>query len=190
MIFDLVKTMTSLDERNKNFKMKKGVKTNKTNHQINFLILTLNIEGRCFPVTTKELQEAVLSNRKNLPKRSAYFYLFFDENKQISFPIIFNGNKYNFCTKFRGMCFSSDCGWGAFYCVDKKGKEIYSTYFKISDKDFFKGIIDCFATKGAELVVSLKQGRIFSNTCCFAIFGDSLDMTRLLTLDDFLENTK
>ena len=136
-------------------------------------------------MTTKELQERVLSKRKNLSKEKAYFYLFFDEDKQIGFPIIFNHNYCNFRTKFRGLSFSNDYSWAGFYCVDKNGKEIYSAYFEVSDKDFLKEVIESFATKEAELIVSLKQGGIFSNNCCFANFGDMMP----LTLGEFLEGT-
>ena len=136
-------------------------------------------------MTTKELQESVLSKRKNLSKEKAYFYLFFDEDKQIGFPIIFNHNYCNFRTKFRGLCFSTDYSWVAFYCVDKKGKEVYSAYFDVSDKDFLKEAIECFTTKEVELIISLKQRRIFSNNCCFANFGDMM----ILTLGEFLDAT-
>ena len=137
-------------------------------------------------MTTKELQESVLSKRKNLSKEKAYFYLFFDEDKQIGFPIIFNHNYCNFRTKFRGLCFSTDYSWVAFYCVDKNGEEIYSAYFNVSDKDFLKEAIESFATKEAELIISLKQGRIFSNNCCFANFSNMM----FLTLDEFLDITE
>ena len=137
-------------------------------------------------MTTKELQESVLSKRKNFSRRRTYFYLFFDKNRQIGFPIIFNNNKHNFRTKFRGLCFSTDYSWVAFYCVDKKGKEIYSAYFDVSDKDFLKEAIEFFATKEAELIISLKQSRIFSNNCCFANFGNMM----FLTLDEFLDITE
>lgn len=136
-------------------------------------------------MTTKELQESVLSKRKNLYNGRTYFYLFFDKDRQIGFPIIFNHNYCNFRTKFRGLCFSTDYSWVAFYCADKKGKEVYSAYFNVSDKDFLKEAIESFATKEAELIVSLKQGGIFSNNCCFANFGDMM----LLTLGEFLEAT-
>ena len=136
-------------------------------------------------MTTKELQESVLSKIKNLYKGRAYFYLFFNEDRQIGFPIIFNNNKHNFRTKFRGLCFSTDYSWVAFYCVDKNGEEIYSAYFNVSDKDFLKEAIESFATKEAELIISLKQGRIFSNNCCFANFGDMMS----LTLGEFLDIT-
>ena len=136
-------------------------------------------------MTTKELQESVLSKRKNLSKEKAYFYLFFDEDKQIGFPIIFNHNYCNFRTKFRGLCFSTDYSWVAFYCVDKKGKEVYSAYFDVSDKDFLKEAIECFTTKEVELIISLKQRRIFSHNCCFANFGDMM----ILTLGEFLDAT-
>ena len=136
-------------------------------------------------MTTKELQERVLSKRKNLSKEKAYFYLFFDEDKQIGFPIIFNHNYCNFRTKFRGLCFFADYSWACFYCVGKDGKEIYSAYFDVSDKDFLKEAIESFATKEAELIISLKQGRIFSNNCCFANFGDMMS----LTLGEFLDIT-
>lgn len=136
-------------------------------------------------MTTKELQESVLSKRKNLSKERAYFYLFFDEDRQIGFPIIFNHRYCNFRTKFRGLCFSTDYSWVAFYCADKKGKEVYSAYFEVSDKDFLKEAIECFSTIEAELIISLKQGGIFSNNCCFANFGDMM----LLTLGEFLEAT-
>lgn len=136
-------------------------------------------------MTTKELQESVLSKRKNLSRGRAYFYLFFDEDRQIGFPIIFNHNYCNFRTKFRGLYFSDDYSWVGFYCVDKNGKEIYSAYFEVSDKDFLKEAIESFATKEAELIISLKQGGIFSNNCCFANFGDMM----LLTLGEFLEAT-
>ena len=138
-----------------------------------------------FSITTKELQESVLSKRKNLSRGRAYFYLFFNEDRQIGFPIIFNHRYCNFRTKFRGLCFSTDYSWVAFYCADKKGKEVYSAYFDVSDKDFLKEAIECFSTKEAELIVSLKQGGIFSNNCCFANFGDMM----LLTLGEFLEAT-
>lgn len=137
-------------------------------------------------MTTKELQESVLSKRKNLSRGRTYFYLFFDENRQISFPIIFNNNKYNFRTKFRGLCFSTDYSWVAFYCLNKNGEEIYSAYFDVSDKDFLKEAIEFFATKEAELIISLKQGRIFSDDCCFANFGNMM----FLTLDEFLDITE
>ena len=136
-------------------------------------------------MTTKELQESVLSKRKNLSRGRAYFYLFFDENKQIGFPIIFNHRYCNFRTKFRGLCFFADYSWTGFYCVDKNGKEIYSAYFEVSDKEFFKEAIECFSTIEAELIVSLKQGGIFSNNCCFANFGDMMS----LTLGEFLDIT-
>ena len=138
-----------------------------------------------FSITTKELQESVLSKRKNLSRGRAYFYLFFNEDRQIGFPIIFNHRYCNFRTKFRGLCFSTDYSWVAFYCADKKGKEVYSAYFDVSDKDFLKEAIECFSTKEAELIVSLKQGGIFSNNCCFANFGDMM----LLTLGEFLDAT-
>lgn len=136
-------------------------------------------------MTTKELQESVLSKRKDLFRGRVYFYLFFDEDRQIGFPIIFNHNYCNFRTKFRGLCFSTDYSWVAFYCADKKGKEVYSAYFDVSDKDFLKEAIESFATKEAELIISLKQGRIFSNNCCFANFGDMMS----LTLGEFLDVT-
>ena len=138
-----------------------------------------------FSITTKELQESVLSKRKNLFRGRAYFYLFFDEDRQIGFPIIFNHNYCNFRTKFRGLCFFADYSWAGFYCVGKDGKEVYSAYFDVSDKDFLKEAIECFSTKEAELIVSLKQGGIFSNNCCFANFGDMM----LLTLGEFLDAT-
>lgn len=137
-------------------------------------------------MTTKELQESVLSKRKNFSRGRTYFYLFFDENRQIGFPIIFNNNKYNFRTKFRGLCFSTDYSWVAFYCLNKNGEEIYSAYFDVSDKDFLKEAIEFFATKEAELIISLKQGRIFSDDCCFANFGNMM----FLTLDEFLDITE
>ena len=136
-------------------------------------------------MTTKELQENVLSTRKNLYNGRTYFYLFFDKDRQIGFPIIFNHNYCNFRTKFRGLCFSTDYSWVAFYCVDKKGKEVYSAYFEVSDKDFLKEAIESFVTKEAELIVSLKQRGIFSNNCCFANFGDMMS----LTLGEFLDIT-
>ena len=136
-------------------------------------------------MTTKELQESVLSNRKDLFMGRAYFYLFFDEDRQIGFPIVFKNNYCNFRTKFRGLCFSTDYSWVAFYCVDKNGEEIYSAYFNVSNKDFLKEAIESFVTKEAELIVSLKQGGIFSNNCCFANFGDMM----LLTLGEFLDAT-
>ena len=136
-------------------------------------------------MTTKELQESVLSKRKDLFRGKAYFYLFFDEDRQIGFPIIFNHNYCNFRTKFRGLCFSTDYSWACFYCVGKDGKEIYSAYFEVSDKEFFKEAIECFSTIEAELIVSLKQGGIFSNNCCFANFGDMMS----LTLGEFLDAT-
>lgn len=136
-------------------------------------------------MTTKELQESVLSKRKDLFRGKAYFYLFFDEDRQIGFPIIFNHNYCNFRTKFRGLCFFADYSWACFYCVGKDGKEVYSAYFDVSDKDFLKEAIESFATKEAELIISLKQGGIFSNNCCFANFGDMM----LLTLGEFLEAT-
>ena len=137
-------------------------------------------------MTTKELQESVLSKRKDLFRGKAYFYLFFDEDRQIVFPIIFNNNYCNFRTKFRGLCFSTDYSWVAFYSVDKKGKEVYSAYFDVSDKDFLKEAIESFATKEAELIISPKQGRIFSNNCCFANFSNMM----FLTLDEFLDITE
>ena len=136
-------------------------------------------------MTTKELQEKVLSKRKNLSKERAYFYLFFDEDRQIGFPIIFNYNYCNFCTKFRGLYFSDDYSWAGFYCVDKNGKEIYSAYFEVSDKEFLKEAIECFLTKEVELIVSLKQGGIFSSNCCFANFGNAM----FLGLNEFLDAT-
>lgn len=136
-------------------------------------------------MTTKELQESVLSKIKNLYKGRAYLYLFFDEDRQIGFPIIFNNNKHNFCTKFRGLCFSDDYSWVGFYCVDKNGEEIYSAYFNVSDKDFLKEAIECFSTKEAELIIFLKQGGIFSNNCCFANFGKAM----LISLNEFLDAT-
>ena len=136
-------------------------------------------------MTTKELQENVLSTRKNFYNGRTYFYLFIDKDRQIGFPIIFNHNYCNFRTKFRGLCFSTDYSWVDFYCVDKKGKEVYSAFFEVSDKDFLKEVIESFATKEAELIVSLKQGGIFSNNCCFANFGDMM----LLTLGEFLDVT-
>ena len=138
-----------------------------------------------FSITTKELQESVLSKRKNLFRGRAYFYLFFDKDRQIGFPIIFNHNYCNFHIKFRGLCFFADYSWAGFYCVGKDGKEVYSAYFDVSDKDFLKEAIECFSTKEAELIVSLKQGGIFSNNCCFANFGDMM----LLTLGEFLDAT-
>ena len=137
-------------------------------------------------MTTKELQESVLSNRKDLFMGRAYFYLFFDEDRQIGFPIVFKNNYCNFRTKFRGLCFSTDYSWVAFYCVDKNGEEIYSAYFNVSDKDFLKEAIESFATKEAELIISLKQDRIFSNNCCFANFSNMM----FLTLDEFLDITE
>ena len=137
-------------------------------------------------MTTKELQESVLSKRKNFSRGRTYFYLFFDENRQIGFPIIFNNNKYNFRTKFRGLCFSTDYSWVAFYWLNKNGEEIYSAYFDVSDKDFLKEAIESFATKEAEPIISLKQDRIFSNDCCFANFGNMM----FLTLDEFLDITE
>lgn len=137
-------------------------------------------------MTTKELQESVLSKRKNFSRGRTYFYLFFDENRQIGFPIIFNNNKYNFRTKFRGLCFSTDYSWVAFYCLNKNGEEIYSAYFDVSDKDFLKEAIEFFATKEAELIISLKQDRIFSDDCCFANFSNMM----FLTLDEFLDITE
>ena len=136
-------------------------------------------------MTTKELQESVLSKIKNLYKGRAYFYLFFNEDRQIGFPIIFNNNKHNFRTKFRGLCFSDDYSWVGFYCVDKNGEEIYSAYFNVSDKDFLKEAIESFATKEVEFIVSLKQGRIFSSNCCFANFGNAM----FLGLNEFLDAT-
>ena len=136
-------------------------------------------------MTTKELQESVLSKIKNLYKGRAYFYLFFNEDRQIGFPIIFNNNKHNFRTKFRGLCFSEDYSWVGFYCVDKNGEEIYSAYFNVSDKDFLKEAIESFATKEVEFIVSLKQGRIFSSNCCFANFGNAM----FLGLNEFLDAT-
>ena len=112
--------------------------------------------------------------------------MFFDEDKQIGFPIIFNHNYCNFRTKFRGLSFSNDYSWTGFYCVDKKGEEVYSAYFEVSDKDFLKEAIECFSIKEAELIVSLKQNRIFSDDCCFANFGDMM----LLTLGEFLDATE
>ena len=138
-----------------------------------------------FSITTKELQESVLSKRKNLSRGRAYFYLFFDEDRQIGFPIIFNHNYCNFRTKFRGLCFFADYSWAGFYCVGKDGKEIYSAYFEVSDKEFFKEAIECFSTIEAELIISLKQGGIFSNNCCFANFGNA----KLLGLNEFLDAT-
>ena len=137
-------------------------------------------------MTTKELQENVLSKRKDLFRGRTYFYLFFNEDRKIGFPIIFNHNYCNFRTKFRGLCFSTDYSWVAFYCVNKKGKEVYSAYFDVSDKDFLKAAIESFATKEAELIISLKQGRIFSNNCCFANFSNMM----FLTLDEFLDITE
>ena len=136
-------------------------------------------------MTTKELQENVLSKRKDLFRGRTYFYLFFDEDRQIGFPIIFNHNYCNFRTKFRGLCFSTDYSRVAFYCVDKNGEEIYSAYFNVSDKDFLKEAIESFATKEVELIISLKQRGIFSNNCCFANFGDMMS----LTLSEFLDIT-
>ena len=137
-------------------------------------------------MTTKELQESVLSKRKDLFRGKAYFYLFFDEDRQIGFPIIFNNNYCNFRTKFRGLCFSTDYSWVVFYCLNKKGEEIYSAYFDVLDKDFLKEAIESFATKEAELIISLKQDRIFSNNCCFANFSNMM----FLTLDEFLDITE
>lgn len=136
-------------------------------------------------MTTKELQENVLSRRKNLSKERAYFYLFFDEDREIGFPIIFKHNYCNFRTKFRGLYFSDDYSSAGFYCVDKNGKEIYSAYFEVSDKDFLKEAIESFVAKEAELIISLKQGGIFSNNCCFANFGNAM----LLGLNEFLDAT-
>ena len=135
-------------------------------------------------MTTKELQESVLSKRKDLFRRRTYF-LFFDEDRQIGFPIISNHNYCNFRTKFRGLCFSTNYSWVVFYCLNKNGEKIYSVYFDVLDKDFFKEAIESFVTKEAELIISLKQGGIFSNNCCFANFGDMM----LLTLGEFLEAT-
>ena len=136
-------------------------------------------------MTTKELQESVLSRRKNLSKERAYFYLFFDEDREIGFPIIFKHNYCNFRTKFRGLYFSYYYSWAGFYCVDKNGEEIYSAYFEVSDKDFLKEAIESFVAKEAELIISLKQGGIFSNNCCFANFGNVM----LLGLNEFLDAT-
>lgn len=136
-------------------------------------------------MTTKELQENVLSRGKNIYNRRTYFYLFFDENRQIGFPIIFNHNYCNFRTKFRGLSFSNDYSWAGFYCVGKNGKEIYSAYFEVSDKEFLKEAIECFSTIEAELIVSLKQGGIFSSNCCFANFGNAMP----LGLNEFLDAT-
>ena len=136
-------------------------------------------------MTTKELQEIVLSRRKNLYNGRTYFYLFFDEDRQIGFPIIFRNNYCNFRTKFRGLCFSTDYSWVAFYCLDNKEEKIYSAYFVVSDKNFLKEAIESFTTKEAELIISLKQGGIFSNNCCFANFGDMM----ILTLGEFLDAT-
>ena len=136
-------------------------------------------------ITTKELQESVLSRRKNIYNRRTYFYLFFDENRQIGFPIIFNNNYCNFRTKFRGLCFSTDYSWVVFYCLNKNGEKIYSAYFDVLDKDFFKEAIESFAIKEAELIISLKQGGIFSNNCCFTNFSDMMP----LTLGEFLNAT-
>ena len=136
-------------------------------------------------MTTKELQENVLSRRKNLYNGRTYFYLFFDEDRQIGFPIIFRNNYCNFRTKFRGLCFSTDYSWVAFYCLDNKEEKIYSAYFVVSDKNFLKEAIECFTIKEAELIISLKQGGIFSNNCCFANFGDMM----LITLGEFLDAT-
>lgn len=136
-------------------------------------------------MTTKELQESVLSKRKDLFRGRVYFYLFFDEDRQIGFPIIFNHNYCNFRTKFRGLCFSTDYSWVVFYCLNKNGEEIYSAYFDVSDKDFLKEAVECFSTKEAELIVSLKQGRFFSNNYCFANFGNAM----LLGLNEFLDAT-
>ena len=138
-----------------------------------------------FSITTKELQERVLPKRKNLSRKRAHFYLFFDEDRQIGFPIIFNNNYCNFRTKFRGLSFPDDYSWAGFYCVDKNGKEIYSAYFNVSDKDFLKEAIESFATKEVEFIVSLKQGRIFSSNCCFANFGNAM----FLGLNEFLDAT-
>ena len=138
-----------------------------------------------FSITTKELQESVLSRRKNLYNGRTYFYLFFDEDRQIGFPIIFRNNYCNFRTKFRGLCFSTDYSWVAFYCLDNKEEKIYSAYFVVSDKNFLKEAIECFTIKEAELIISLKQGGIFSNNCCFANFGDMM----LITLGEFLDAT-
>ena len=135
-------------------------------------------------MTTKELQENVVSTRKNLYNGRTYF-LFFDEDRQIGFPIIFNHNYCNFRTKFRGLCFSTNYSWVVFYCLNKNGEKIYSAYFGVLDKDFFKEAIESFVTKEAELIISLKQGGIFSNNCCFANFGDMM----LLTLGEFLDAT-
>ena len=69
--------------------------------------------------------------------------------------------------------------------MGKNGEEIYSAYFNVSDKDFLKEAIESFATKEAELIISLKQGGIFSNSCCFTNFSDMM----LLTLGEFLDAT-
>ena len=138
-----------------------------------------------FSITTKELQESVLSRRKNLYNGRTYFYLFFDEDRQIGFPIIFRNNYCNFRTKFRGLCFSTDYSWVAFYCLDNKEEKIYSAYFVVSDKNFLKEAIECFTIKEAELIISLKQGGIFSNNCCFTNFSDMMP----LTLGKFLDAT-
>ena len=55
----------------------------------------------------------------------------------------------------------------------------------LSMRGLYKEAIECFSTIEAELIVSLKQGGIFSNNCCFANFGD---MTSL-TLGEFLDVT-
>lgn len=136
-------------------------------------------------MTTKELQESVLSRRKNFSKERACFYLFFDKDREIGFPIISKHNYCNFRTKFRGLYFSDDYSRAGFYCLNKNGEEIYSAYFDVLDKDFFKEAIESFATKEAELIISLKQGGIFSNNCCFTNFSDMM----LLTLGEFLEAT-
>lgn len=70
--------------------------------------------------------------------------------------------------------------------MDKEEKEVYSAYFRVSDKDFLKDAIENLAFKDAGYFVSLAQGRIFSNNCCFANFSDST----FLSLEEFLSTTE
>ena len=71
---------------------------------------------------------------------------------------------------------------------NKKGDIIFKNFcFTNKDEEYLalEKAIESFAIKEAELIISLKQGRIFSNNCCFANFGDMMS----LTLGEFLDVT-
>ena len=116
----------------------------------------------------------MLSKRKDLFRGKAYFYLFFDEDRQIGFPIIFNHNYCNFRTKFRGLCFSTDYSWVVFYCLNKNGEKISPQYplsetvngllyvlvFWANDFDLWESGLTCLLAS-ALLVLSVIDFRTF-----------------------------